>query len=133
MQKYKDDVIDHIEPVIHPAQLEHDKTWLYGMFESSLRGNLGSKQQMLHKESQDGIMVWIQVLDEYDHGGSSDIRIEILEDIVHLPCNPQGRESLMACLNNFESAIIELGTVIEIPEWSGVKTHKKHLVKTLIL
>ena len=86
---------------------------------------------MKHEHSQDGIMVWIDLLNTCNKGGNKDIRIEELEDIITTPCNRNAPGGLQEFLNNHKTASTELAFVLEAKEWQDEDTHKRMLIKNL--
>ena len=67
------------------TQFIKDKEALYGGVQSSIKAGHGLKQVLKYEEEQDGLMAWMELMDEYDKEGSKDLRIMKLESIVSTP------------------------------------------------
>ena len=86
---------------------------------------------MKHEHTQDGVMVWIDLLNTCDRGGNKDIRIEELEDIITVPYDKNAPGGLQEFLNNHKTAFTELAFVLEAKEWQDEDTHKRRLITNL--
>ena len=60
----------------------YDKTWLYGILQSTNRTNGDKKVLYHHKSNQNGILAWSDFLQEYDNNGSEVLRAEELASLV---------------------------------------------------
>ena len=86
---------------------------------------------MEHKAKQDGISVWIGVLQDCDKGGDKDLRIEMPKCEISIPHDRNIHENLLTCLDKFQSAFTELGMVLKVKAWRDKATQKRKLIQNL--
>jgi len=119
------------ETPITRAQLRCDLESLYGAMETSLRGNMGQKQLMQYEDEQDGIRVWRDVLDICDKGGSREIRIQALEADISVPFHKNYKGGLNAFITDYETAFMELTSILKVKAWEDEDTQKRRLLQNL--
>jgi hypothetical protein len=67
-------------------QAKSDKQqYLYGILVSTCRQTPDNKVILERKRDLDGILAWIQMTRDYDHGGSIELRISDIDDDMRKP------------------------------------------------
>ena len=125
-------VVDYWDEMpITRAKLRCELESLYGAMETSLRGNMGQKQLMQYEDEQDGIKVWRDVLDICDKGGSREIRIQALEADISVPFHKKYKGGLNAFITDYETAFMELTSILKVKAWEDEDTQKRRLLQNL--
>ena len=61
------------------SQLKVDIQSLYGALKSSLKNRAGTKHLLHYEKEEDGLSVWMDLVEEFDKDGDKDLRISKLE------------------------------------------------------
>ena len=86
---------------------------------------------MEQEAKHDDISVWIGVLQDCDKGGNEDLRIEMSECEISIPCDRNIHENLLTHLNKFQSAFTEPGMALKVKAWRDKATQKRKLIQNL--
>ena len=105
------------EYCISIPQAKYDITYLYGILKSAT-ATKENKTLNRHKESRDGIRTWHELVKEYQHGGTIEIRVKSLESTAASKFSPHLHGTIDTFLNDLEGTLAELMTLIptEYPE-----------------
>ena len=102
----KSDIFWTLYKVSYP-QANYDKEYLYGILVSATR-NQKHKTILKHNLSKDGIFAWYEFLQDFDHEGSDDIRLQKLEHMLQKPYDKENVEDLADNIDKFGTIIAEL-------------------------
>ena len=75
--------------------------------------NIASKTITKHANDKGGIMAWEARLGDFDNDGSKTLHMEVLEETVCTPYNPNQTGSLAAYLDKFMTALQEKAQIDE--------------------
>ena len=85
-------------------QVLYDKTYLYGIIVST-NTNSYNKAITKHKQSQDGILTWIEFQTLYAHDGSKELKVEQLTDKLQSPYNPSSKQTMSQYIDMFQDTM----------------------------
>ena len=113
------------------AQFIKDKEALYGGVQSSVKAGHGLKQVLKYEEEQDGLMAWMELMEEYDKEGSKDLRIMKLENIVSTPFSRGYKGGMLQWVTDYESAFAELGYIHKLNAYTDDEMIKRRVLQYL--
>ena len=113
------------------TQFIKDKEALYGGVQSSIKAGHGLKQVLKYEEEQDGLMAWMELMDEYDKEGSKDLRIMKLESIVSTPFSRGYKGGMLQWVTDYESAFAELGYIHKVEAYTDDDMIKRRVLQYL--
>ena len=88
-------------------QLKQDSEYLYGLLKSATKTKT-NPFIMRHKNTRDGLSVWIAFQKTYVYGGSEKIRSNELEELMLQPFNPRAYKGVSHYIDEFQSWVEEL-------------------------
>ena len=88
-------------------QLKQDSENLYGLLKSSTKSKT-NPYIMRHKDTKDGLTVWMAFQKAYAFGGSVKIRANELEELMLQPYNPSAYKGISNYIDEFQSWVEEL-------------------------
>jgi hypothetical protein len=87
--------------------------------------NIQNKIVIKHDKDRNGILAWMELRRDYDNDGNKNLRMEILEDIIHKPFQNNQHGGLAAYIDQFLGVMNEM----EILQQDNYpETHKKRLL-----
>ena len=84
-----------------------DQVYLYGILKVATKTTQLPTLIKYH-DSQDGIAAWVEILADYAHDGSVELRINKLDQLVTIPFNPHIAGGLVKYLDHFDCYMQEL-------------------------
>ena len=131
-KEWGDQAIDKYSKVsISMVQFIKDIEALYGGVQSSIKAGHGLKQVLKYEEEQDGLLVWMELMEVYDKEGSKDLRIMRLENIVSTPFTRGYKGGMLQWVTDYESAFAELGYIHKIVQYTDDDTIKRRVLQYL--
>ena len=100
-------------PCLSKLQLKFNLQSLMGALETAIVGSSGKAEILKYKKSQDGLGVWLEMVDKFDKGGNRDNRIRELETIISTPYSKYYKGGIKQFLIDYENAFMELTTLGE--------------------
>ena len=124
-ETHGDNAVDHwCDQNITKDQFLSNKETLCGALEGSIQGNYRDNELMKHQNDQDGLKVWLELLDICNRGGNKEIQLEELEKTISTPFHQNCKGGLKAFLTDCETAFTELVFVLEETAWKDEATQK---------
>ena len=94
-------------------QARYDCVYFYGILRTVTRsGGAGRKHVLRYQSTNDGFLTWHDMLEDCEHDGSIRVRIEKLKSIVTMPYTKKFSGGLIAFVDQFQTSIEELGTLL---------------------
>ena len=94
-------------------QVKYDRVYFYGILRTVTRsGGAGQKHVLRYQSTNDGFLTWRDMLEDCEHDGSIRVRIEKLKSIVTMPYTKKFSGGLIAFVDQFQTSIEELGTLL---------------------
>ena len=94
--------------IVTSTQAKIDRTWLYGILVGTNRQAGEKKIINAYETSLDGIMAWIDFVNDYDNHGSNRIRVQVLEEYIKIPYTRTYNGGLLQYLDSLEANLTEL-------------------------
>ena len=95
-------------------QVQYDRTYFYGIIVSTSK-NSYNKSITKHKNTQDGILTWLEFLTLYAHDGSKELKLEQLVEQTQTPYNPDSKQKLYQYIDTFQDTMERLETLSPDP------------------
>ena len=98
-----DDLVKEKYPYLTPEIVVSGRSHLYGAIQYSCK-NVNHVQQhlMRYRAQNDGIYVWMQLLETYDNKGSVDIQLQTYEELTKVPYSYNYKGGIIAYLADFQ-------------------------------
>ena len=120
----------HHNARLNKAQMKDDIELLYGALTSSLTNMAGDDHLLAYQDTHDGLSAWIDLTNEFDQGGSKDLRITTLEKIISTKYHTHYKGGLSQFVSDYKTAFMEL-TTLGVKEWLNDTSKKRRLVANL--
>jgi len=92
---------------VNKAQFRYDIQYLYGMLRSATK-NITNSIIQSQRSTRDGLTVWIKFMENYAHGGATEVKIQELETKIYMPYDHRKYPSLAQFIDHFQAWIEEL-------------------------
>ena len=91
---------------INHKQLRFDVTHLFGLLQSATKGN-PTGHIIKHKESQDGLLAWIDLAEDNKHSGSKSLKSEEMEELVFAAHDPRAWKTVASHIGKFQAWVLQ--------------------------
>ena len=114
---------------INKHQFVYDIQYLYGTLRSATK-NITNSIIQSQRSTRDGLTVWIKFMENYAHGGATEVKIQELETKIYMSYDHRKYPSLAQFIDHFQAWIEELqGLGHSFPDDpSDRDRHKKRLL-----
>ena len=109
-------------------QAKFDKSYFFGLLYSATKTQQ-HKTLMKFKEEEDGILAWDELTEDYEHGGSRDLRLEQLADMANKPYSPKTSGGISSYIDKFQVIVQELQSIA--PDQYGDELLKRMLLTNI--
>jgi NACalpha-BTF3-like transcription factor len=92
------------------AQAKYDKSYLFGILTSSCR-QIVNKVMLENSKEHDGIAAWNQMIRNYDHGGSKEVRVEEIEKGLRILYSTKCKGGLTQYIERFQTLMAEMDNI----------------------